>query len=140
MSELLGTRASVYVDLNLLLQIIILIILLVGVKFAKEKTTGSLKKHGKIMNIAVILNAVAILLVMGPSLVLNFGATLAELSLIGFPLTLVHHSLGIIAEILGITFAFKKFGNVRMWMRLTMVVWLVALVLGIAFYVQYYMI
>jgi uncharacterized membrane protein YozB (DUF420 family) len=138
MASLLGTRASIVFDLNLLLQIIILIVLLLGVKFGREKTSSSLKRHGNIMTIAVILNAASILLIMGPSLVINFGAVLAELSEIGFPLTLLHHSFGIIAEILGVILVFKKFGNIRMWMRFTAAVWLVSVVLGIAFYVLYY--
>jgi len=140
MSGLLGTRASIASDLNLLLQIIILIILFVGAKFAKEKTQSSLQKHGRIMTFAVILNAIAIFLVMGPSFVTNFGAVLTESSTIGFPLTLIHALLGSVAEILGAVFIFKKFGKVRMWMRLTMAVWLMALALGMIFYVQYYVI
>lgn len=140
MSSLFGTRASISRDLNLLLQFIILIILLVGVKFGKEKTVSSLKRHGNTMTLAVILNAVSILLVMGPSFVENLGAVLAELSQRGFPLTLVHHSFGLIAEILGIILVFKKFGTVRVWMRVTAAVWFVSLALGIVFYVWYYVI
>jgi len=134
MSGLLGTRASLAADLNLLLQIIILIILFVGFKFGKMKTEKSLKQHGRMMTIAVVLNAVAFLLVMGPSFISNFSAVLTE----PFPLTLVHAIFGTIAEILGITFVFKKFGNVRMWMRLTFLFWLIALALGVAFYWSYY--
>lgn len=140
MSGLLGTRAGIASDLNLLLQIVILIILLVGVKYGKEKTQSGLKRHGRTMTIVVALNAVAILLVMGPSFANNFSAVLAETSTIGFPLTLVHVLFGSIAEILGIIFVFKKFGNVRRWMRLTLAVWLIALALGIIFYLQYYVI
>jgi len=140
MPGLLGTRAELPSDLNLLLQIIIIVLLFVGVKFAKEKTQSGLKTHGRIMTIVVVSNAVAILLVMGPSFVKNFGAVLTEASIIGFPLTLAHALFGSVAEILGIIFVFKKFGNVRRWMRLTTTVWLIASALGIIFYVQYYMI
>jgi len=138
MSGLLGTRASIVFDLNFLLQIVILVILLVGVKFGRKKTPSSLKMHGNIMTIAVTLNALLILLIMGPSFVVNFGAVLAEFSETGFPLTLLHHSFGIIAEIFGVILVFKKFGNIRMWMRFTATVWLVSLVLGIVFYVLHY--
>jgi len=140
MSGPLGTRASIYSDLNLVLQIIILVILIIGVKFAKEKTQSGLQKHGKIMTIAVILNAVSLLIVMGPTFFLNFYAFLAEPHFRGYPLTLVHALFGSIAEILGAVFIFKKFGNVRLWMRLTMVVWLIALVFGILFYFRYFVI
>jgi len=140
MSELLGTKAPIASDLNLLLQITILVILLVGFKLGKEKTQSSLKTHGRVMTIMVLLNAMAILLVMGPSFVINFGLVLGEVSTMGFPLTLVHALFGGTAEILGIIFMLKKFGNVRMWMRFTWVLWLIALALGIVFYVQYYIV
>jgi len=138
MSGLLGTPAPIASDVNLVLQIIIVIILLVGFKYGKTKTASSLKTHGRIMTVVVILNAASILLVMGPVFVLYFGAVLAEPFVIGFPLTLVHHSIGIIAEILGAVLVFKKFGNVRMWMRLTLVLWLISWVLGVFFYIWYY--
>jgi len=138
MPGLFGTRAEILPDLNLLLQIIILIILFVAVRVVRPRTQVSLQRHGRFMTIAVVLNAISILLVMGPSLAKNFDYALAEPSTIGFPLTLIHHSLGIIAEILGAVLIFKKFGNVRMWMRLTFILWLISWVLGIYFYLFYY--
>jgi len=138
MSGLLGTPAPIASDINLVLQIIIVAILLVGFKYGKTKTASSLKTHGRIMTVVVVLNAASILLVMGPAFVLYFGAVLAEPSVIGFPLTLAHHTSGIIAEILGAVLVFKKFGNVRMWMRLTLILWLVSWVLGVYFYLRYY--
>jgi len=140
MSGLLGTRAPAISYLVLLLQILIFIILVIGVKFAREKTKGSLKAHGRIMTIAVVLNAFAILLVMGPSLFGSLNAALDEFASLGFPLTLVHHTLGLLAEILGVVFVFKKFGKVRMWMRLITLLWLIAFVFGIFFYLTYYVI
>jgi uncharacterized membrane protein YozB (DUF420 family) len=140
MSGLLGTKAPTTSDINLLLQIIVIIILVIGIKFGKEKTPGSLKTHGRIMAIAVVLNAFAILLVMGPSLLGSFDAALGETASLGFPLTLVHHTLGLLAEVLGVLFVFKKFGKVRMWMRLITLLWLVAFVFGIFFYLTYYVI
>lgn len=137
---MLGTRASFSSDLNLLLQLIILTLLLISIKFAKEKTQISLKRHGRIMIVAVILNTISVFLIMGPSFTTNFGAVLDERSTIGFPLTLIHHSFGLIAEVLGVILVFKKFGNVRMWMRLTMTVWLITFALGFIFYFQYYII
>jgi hypothetical protein len=77
---------------------------------------------------------------MGPSLLANVGAALGETSFIGFPLTLTHHTIGLAAEILGVVLAFRKFGNVRLWMRVTFILWLIALVLGIGFYVRYYVV
>ena len=140
MSGLLGTKAPTTSDINLLLQIIVIIILIIGIKFGKKKTQGSLKTHGRIMTIAVVLNAFAILLVMGPSLLRSLDAALGETASLGFPLTLVHPTLGLLAEVLGVVFVFKKFGKVRMWMRLITLLWLIAFVFGILFYVTYYVI
>jgi len=140
MSGLFGTKASINSDLNLLLQIIVIIILVIGIKFGKEKTQNSLKTHGRIMTVAVVLNTFAILLVMGPSLIGGFNAALDELASLGFPLTLVHHTLGLLAEILGVVLVFKKFGRVRMWMWLVASLWLIAFVFGVFFYLTYYVI
>lgn len=140
MSGIFGTKASLASDLSLLLQLVILVILIVGVKFGKEKTAKSLKRHGTIMTIVVVLNAIGILLVMLPSFVTNLSAVLNEPSTVGSPLTSIHVFFGILAEGLGITFVFKKFGNVRMWMRLTVAFWLIAIISGISFYLRYYVI
>ncbi len=140
MSGLLGTRAPVSSDLNLILQIALLALLLTGFIFGKRKTGSGLKLHGRLMTILVALNALAILLIMGPSLFTNFGAAVGEISTFGFPLTLLHHSIGLIAEILGAVLVFKKFGNVRRWMQTTFVLWFVALLFGIGFYIVYYLV
>ncbi len=140
MSGLLGTRASLAADLNLLLQLIVLVILLVGVKLGKEKTQKSLKTHGNVMTVMVVLTAIGIFTVMLPSFVANFSAVLEEPFTIGFPLTSIHTLFGILAEGLGIVLVFKKFGNVKLWMRLTAALWLIAIISGIAFYIIYYVI
>ncbi len=102
---------------------------------AKEKR---LDVHGRLMVIAVILNGVSILFVMLPTFRVNIHTFLNELSLLGFPLTFLHVLLGGLAEALGIVLIFKKFGNVRMWMRLTFTIWVLALIMGIGFYLIYY--
>lgn len=140
MSGLLGTRAPVSSDLNLILQIALLALLLAGFVLGRRKTGSSLKLHGGLMRILVILNALSILLVMVPSLVVYFGAAVEEVFVVGFPLTLLHHSIGLIAELFGAVSAFRKFGNVRRWMRTTFILWLVALLFGIGFYVVYYLV
>ncbi len=140
MSGLLGTRASLAADLNLLLQLIVLVILIVGIKLGKEKTQKSLKTHENVMIIMVVLIAIGFFTVMLPSFVSNFSAVLKEPFTIGFPLTSIHALFGILAEGLGIVLVFKKFGNVILWMRLTATLWLIAIISGIAFYIIYYVI
>ncbi len=137
MSGLFGTKAGVTSDLNLLLQIIVIIILFVGVKYGKEKTQDSLKTHRRITAIAVVLNAVSFLFVMGPSVVSYFSAPRGELSTFGIVSTSFHAVFGGMAEVLGIAFVFnKKPKNVRLWMRLTRWLWVIAFVLGVSLYLQ----
>jgi uncharacterized membrane protein YozB (DUF420 family) len=140
MSGLFGTRASVFSDLNLILHIVLLVLLLAGFVFGRKKSGNSLRTHGRFMTVLVVLNALSILLIMGPSLFTNLGAAVDEVFTVGFPLTLLHHSIGLIAEVLGAALVFKKFGNVRRWMRITFLLWLVALLSGIGFYVMYYLV
>ena len=140
MLGLFGTSASVFSDLNLILQIVLLVLLLTGFILGKRKTGSSLILHGRLMTVLVVLNALSILLIMGPSLFANLGAAVEEVFVVGFPLTLLHHSIGLIAEILGAVLVFKKFGNVRRWMRTTFLLWLVALLSGMGFYVVYFLV
>jgi len=137
MSGIFGTSAPLASDLNLILQLIILAILLVGVRFGKKKTATSLKAHGRVMTLAVALNTVGILLVMLPSFVIIVSEVLNPLT-IGFPLISIHAFFGVLAEGLGVTLVFKKFGNVRRWMQLTTAFWLITIVLGISIYLVYY--
>ena len=87
MPGILGTRASLASDLSLILEIIILVIFVVGIRFGRRKTSASLATHRAVMRGMVVLQSVVLLLVMIPSLVANFSAVVAEPSAIGFPLT-----------------------------------------------------
>lgn len=86
------------------------------------------------MPAVVALNFAGIVIVMLPSFISSFGAVLAELSEIHFPLVLLHAAFGAVSAGLGITLVFKKFGNVRFWMRVTIVMWLITLALGFIVY------
>jgi len=137
MSGIFGTKASLASDLNLLLQLVILVILIVGFKFGKEKTAKSIKRHGNMMTIVVVLNAIGILFVMGPSFFGYFSTPLLELSTIGILSTSLHALVGSLAIVFGIAFVFnKKPKKIRLWMRLTMLFWIIALILGISLYLQ----
>jgi hypothetical protein len=90
------------------------------------------------MTLAVALNAASILTAVGRSLIGYMGSVTTEIAAIGFLVTLVHHAFEIVAEILGIVLVFKEFRNVRLWMRVTEVFWLIALAFGISIYIIYY--
>jgi hypothetical protein len=83
---------------NLILQIAILIIIIMGLFLKREH---ELLLHGSAMLVAVILNFLSFLLVMGPSL-LDFEPVLvAQPAVLLSITTFFHASLGSIAEILG---------------------------------------
>lgn len=137
MSGIFGTEASLASDLNLLLQVVILVILIVGFKFGKEKTGKSLRRHGNLMAVVVVLTAIGAILVMAPSFVNYFSTPLPELSTTGIVSTSLHGLFGGLAELFGVAFAFnKKPKSIRLWMRLTMLFWVVSLILGFSLYLQ----
>jgi len=137
MTGIFGTEAPLTSDLNLLLQVVILVLLIVGFKLGKEKTGKSLKRHGKIMVIVVALTALSFVFVMAPSFANYVSSPQSELSLIGILPTLLHALLGSLAGFFGIAFAFnKKPKKTRLWMRLSMLFWIIVLILGFFLYLQ----
>jgi uncharacterized membrane protein YozB (DUF420 family) len=127
-------------EINLVLQIVIFVVLLVSLVF-KQKHKYPL--HGITMLIAVVLNAISFFWVMWSSF-LGF-----ELTVLGHPvnsISLIHGILGGIAEVLGIFLVvvwglqrnIKACVRRRMLMRVTIVLWLVALILGILLYAVLY--
>lgn len=134
MAGILGTRAGMSADANLLLQTIIFILLMMGVAFVKKK---NLPSHEKAMKAVAALNLVSLLSVMVPSLVINLGPLLTSYPALGTT-ALVHAMIGGPAAIFGITWAFRKFRNIRTWMLITVSLWLLGYLLGIANYVMGY--
>ncbi len=122
--------------INLLVQIVIASILIVGVIFAKKK---NFKAHGYIMTIAVVINAIVIITIMGPSMISAAGG-LSGLPQILASVVIAHAALGAVSEGLGAILVFKKFGNVKMWMRIVFILWMISLALGILIYLLFYVI
>jgi len=90
------------------------------------------------MGAAILLNAILIFLIMGRSLLTHSGLIVEKFYEFGPSITWVHATVGGLAEILGVTFLFKHPRNTRTWMRITANLWSIALLLGIAFYIYYY--
>lgn len=126
--------ASPNATINLFIQIAMALILIIGVVFIKR---GNLKLHKYTMTLAVAINAIMMITVMGPSM-MNIVGVLTRLPQT-LNLTLMAHGvLGGIAEVLGAILVFKKFGNVRMWMRIVLLLWTASLVLGMLIYLLFY--
>jgi len=133
-------------QINLVLQIVILALLSVSMRTLKKKRNYYL--HGSTMTIATVLNAFSFTLVMGPSL-LNLRELIVDkpLNIISVA-TMTHAILGAIAEILAVWIVVswhlrsstKYCVRKRRIMRVTMVLWLIALFSGILLYAFLYII
>lgn len=132
-------------DVNLLLQIAIFVVLLVGFSLAKSKR--SFMKHGVTMLTALVLHTVLIFGVMVPSLLSMEAGPLAGLSSSLALSTIPHAVLGSIVEVLAIylvgTFLLSRgdvkscFKNKRP-MQVTMMLWFLEIILGVYIYVLLY--
>lgn len=139
----LGTQAGVAADINLILQLGLLVLLLVGRMRAKEK---SYALHGRFMAIAVTLNAASIGIVMLPSLLLGLGFIATYPTNPVSITTIVHALLGTAAEALGIylVLRWRSSGNVAECMKNkrlmipTAALWTITVVLGVVIYLQLY--
>ena len=132
-------------DLNLLLQIVLFVVLLVGFLLAKYKR--SFRNHGVTMLAALVLHTILIFGVMLPSLLSLKAGLLANLSSTLALSTIPHAILGTIVEVFAIylvgTFLFNHgdvkscFKNKRR-MQLTLILWFLEVILGIYIYFLLY--
>jgi len=141
----LGHPRFLQTDLNLILQIIILAIIFVSL-FYKRKT--NFKVHGATMGIAVILQIIAFILVMGPTFFNNFDFFSTSTSIAAVQTAWIHAVPGAIALLLGIYLVTRwavKTSNVagcykrKRIMDVTIGLWIFSLLFGIATYVLIYL-
>ncbi len=141
---ILGTGASTTADINLITQLIIVALLAAGWVIGRDKK--KIRQHGQLMVAAVFVNAAAIVLVMAPSLIHGLGAIASDPLGPGPLITVIHSSIGTVAWLLGAylswTWGLKPatvecFKRKRL-MRPVTYLWLLAAVLGVGFYVYYY--
>jgi hypothetical protein len=129
-------------DVNLLLQLAILVVLIVGFSL---KHSRIYPKHGATMAIAVALHSISIFAIMLPSLLALTGSWVNSFAV---PLVVLPHAvLGSLVEILGLylvlTWALNHrevkvcFGK-KKFMKPTLILWLIELVIGICVYILLY--
>jgi hypothetical protein len=144
MSGLLGTKAAPLNDIALLLEIVILILIFIGIYYKMNK---KYMVHGKIMGVAVVVHIFTILLVMIPSLIRNISL-LSNLFSLGVLVTIVHATAGTLAIVMGVylvgAWRFRAPPNMNCTKRKhlmypLLILWISALILGIAFYAIYYL-
>ncbi len=133
--SILGTRAGLFADLALIIQITGFIILCLGVMYVKRK---DFLKHFTLERITVLLAVIAFLW-MGSSLLINFQALILHLTALSNLLTVFHVIFGVAALLSGIFLAFDRLiKKTRNSMRTMLLLWSAALFLGIAVYTIYY--
>ncbi|TFG05929.1 hypothetical protein EU538_11045 [Candidatus Thorarchaeota archaeon] len=140
---ILGTSASIFADINLIIQIALLVLTIIGIIKSKPYPL-----HGKIFTVVTFVTLATTLFIMGPALFLKWG----DFAAIPFPpgsaIVIVHHLAGLVALILGLLWSYRYIdarrnrkpytcGSRRM-MWLTAILWLYSLFGGIVIYYLVY--
>ena len=139
----LGTQAGVTADVNLLLQIAILCLLLIGRSRAKKK---NFRKHGRYMAVAVALNVASLATIMLPSLLLGLGFLVTNPTNPLSILAILHAGFGTLSLSLSLYLVLKwRFSkplveclkNKRL-MNPTIILWITTAMIGIILYLELY--
>lgn len=146
MKGFLGTGAPLAADVNLVAQLAMGAALIVGTFLARQRRDTA---HGICQMAVLLLNLVPIVAVMWPSF---HKQVLPRLSLHlrhrYYAVAAAHAALGGAAEVLGLYVLLVagtnlvprrlRFRNWKVWMRAVLVVWWVALLVGLATYYWWY--
>jgi NAD/NADP transhydrogenase beta subunit len=131
----LGTRAGPLADLALIISIAGFIILCLGVVYAKR---GILLRHFKLTRLAVLLLIIAFIW-MGPRFIGSFHIIVYSLTALPILITVFHAVIGTSALLAGIFLEFDMvIKKTHYPMRTVFLLWVLALLLGIATYIVRY--
>jgi len=142
----LGTAASLAADRTLVIETAMGVALIVGAVLARRR---HYRAHGWCQSAVVLLNLVVIAQFMVPSfsrqIVPEIPASLGEMH---YAIATVHGLLGTIAELLALCVVLAAGTNIlpkrlrflryKRWMRLTLGLWWIELLLGFVMYIQWY--
>jgi len=142
----LGTAAPFIADLILLLEIAMGVGLLAGAWLARKKR---FRQHAWCQSAVVLLNLAVVALVMMPSFHARVLPKIpARLGKAYYALATAHGILGIVAEIAAVYILLSaatqllpervRITRYKSWMRGTLALWWVALILGITTYARWY--
>ena len=139
-SGILGTKATLFADINLILQVILLAMLVFA---AWEARRGKVGRHHGIMTAAVVINAAAIVAVMNPAFFRVLPFAVRNPGAPGPTVMWPHVALGAVAELLGAYVVIRlrldpmrvsRLGTLKSVMIATFALWTAALLMGIAVY------
>jgi uncharacterized membrane protein YozB (DUF420 family) len=144
LTGIFGTGADLQVDINLILQIVMFLIIVISLVY---KNKNKFKMHGVLMGIAVILHVLTFLTVMGPIFFGYFSEFVEYVSHPEIQTTWIHAIPGAIAMIMGIMLVglwalhpsnIAACSRRKRLMDVTVLLWLVSLIFGIATYILLY--
>jgi hypothetical protein len=144
LAGIFGTGATLQIDINLTLQIVMFVIVAVSLFYKNKK---KFKAHGVLMGIAVILHVVSFVAVMGPIFFGNFSDFVDYLSYTEVQTTWIHAVPGAIAMVTGAVLVALWALNVsdvaacsrrKRLMDATVLFWLISLVFGVVTYILVY--
>jgi uncharacterized membrane protein YozB (DUF420 family) len=143
----LGTSAPLSADIALAIEIAMGLTLIIGMVLARRQRYRS---HTWCQSTVVVLNLIVIALVMAPSFRSQVAPKIpARLAHSYYAVATAHATMGCIAELLGLYIILVagtriplpkrlRFVRYKPWMRTELVIWWLALLLGVATYVRWY--
>jgi uncharacterized membrane protein YozB (DUF420 family) len=146
MNGFLGTGATFRADLNLVVQLTMGAALIAGAHLAKQKRY---KAHGICQTTVLVLNLLTIGLVMCPSFQQQVKPALSKVHRKWYyEVAIIHATLGITAELLGLYIVvvagtnvlplWLRFKHWKWWMRTELVLWAIVLLSGVGTYCAWY--
>lgn len=143
----LGTAASAYADVVLLLELGMGLALTAGALLARAR---NFRAHAICQSTVLVLNFIAIALFMVPSFHERVAPKIpSRLTKAHYALATTHGALGSAAELAGLYVALAAGTHVlpekwrvrryKLWMRWVLVTWWVVLLLGVATYARWYL-
>jgi uncharacterized membrane protein YozB (DUF420 family) len=142
----LGTSAPLGADVALVIEVAMALALLLGMLLARRR---HYRAHAWCQSAVVLLNVVVIGQFMAPSFRSQVAPKIpARLGRPFYALATVHAALGCIAELLGVYIVLAAGTNIlpkklslvhyKRWMRTALLIWWLALLLGVATYACWY--
>ena len=144
----LGTGAPLSADITLAIEIAMGVTLVLGMLLARRQ---SYRAHAWCQSVVVVLNLIVIAQVMLPAFRTQVAPKIpARLARPYYAVATGHATMGCIAELLGVYIILAagakvlpeslRFVRYKLWMRIALAIWWLALLLGLTTYARWYVV
>ena len=144
----LGTGAPLSADITLTIEIAMGVTLVLGMLLARRQ---SYRAHAWCQSVVVVLNLIVIAQVMVPAFRSQVAPKIpARLARPYYAVATGHATMGCIAELLGVYIILAagakvlpkslRFVRYKLWMRIALAIWWLALLLGLTTYARWYVV